>query len=98
RGAPMATPKATPVKTTELVCQAMQVASSTVLADYARRYPEARDFARNAKLELEERDLYGIGNSANQLVANLFSWVLAPSVPKRGYLTFEYKVPATWFD
>jgi len=94
----MATPKATPVKVNELVCHAMQVAVSAVLQDYARRYPAGRGLAQNAKLELEERDLYGVGNSANQLVASLFSWVLAPLHPERDYLTFEYKVPTTWFD
>lgn len=95
----MAIPKATAAVDVEnLVCRTLEVCVRAALRDYTKRYPQGRSLAENAKLELDQRDIYDIDRTANSLVASLFSWVLAPSVPEQGFLTFEYKVPATWFD
>lgn len=95
----MAIPKATDVVEVErLVCRTMEVAVQAALRDYVKHYPQGQALAQNARLELHPHDMYEIEHVANGLVASLFSWVLAPSIPERGYLTFEYKVPATWFD
>ncbi len=92
-------PKATDaVKAEKLVCRTMEVAVRAALRDYTKRYPQGQALAQNARLELDPHDFYEIEHTANSLVASLFSWVLAPSIPEQGFLTFEYKVPTTWFD
>ncbi len=83
------------VEVESVVCHQLEIAAQAMLADFARKHPQFEGFARNAKLQITERDICGV---ADQLVAYLSSWVLASSHPEMGYLTFEYKVPATWFD
>jgi len=78
-----------------VVCHRMEIAVQSVLKGFVRRHPELGGFARNAELQITSQD---IDREAEELVAYLSSWVLAPSHPEKGYLTFEYKVPATWFD
>jgi hypothetical protein len=86
------------VEVEDVVCHQLEIAVQAMLGDFARKHPQFEGYARNAKLQLAERDLYQLDNVARGLVACLTSWVLQASHPEMGYLTFEYKVPTTWFD
>jgi len=81
-----------------VVCHQLEIAAGTMLTDFARKHPECEGFARNAKIHLVEQDDFYLNKAARGLVAYLTSWVLQASHPETGYLTFEYKVPTTWFD
>jgi len=85
------------VETKGVICHQLEIAAAAMLEDFARKHPQYGGYARNAKLQLVEQDPY-LDRVASGLVAYLTSWVLQASHPEMGYLTFEYKVPTTWFD
>ena len=95
----MAIPKVTreDVEIKGIVCHQLEIAAVAMLEDFTRKHPQFEGYAHNAKLQFVERDPY-LDKVAYGLVACLTSWVLQASHPERGYLTFEYKVPTTWFD
>jgi len=92
----MITYKPTDIK--DLVCHQMQIGAQAALKDFSRRYPAFASVSDNAELIFDTYDQQYLGNVAEQLVAYLYSWVLTSSHPQHEYMTFEYKVPATWFD
>jgi hypothetical protein len=85
------------VEVKRLICHQLEIGAAAMLSDFARKNPQFGGYARNAKLQLVECDPY-LSKVASGLVAYLTSWVLQASHPEMDYLTFEYKVPATWFD
>lgn len=86
------------VEVEDVVCHQLKIAAQAILKDFVQEHPEFAGFAHNAKMQLNKRALYQLDRVAEGLVAQLSSWVLQASHPEKGYLTFEYKVPTTWFD